>query len=532
MRIQIKFDGSNILQKVEFFFIDYGIYDPTLEKIEDVSILFGGTSLQHPHADHARFFSHYHLKGGDPKKPNLGCEISRKKYNKLVNSIIAISSIMIDLSKDNNGFHLAIPSSYAEIQNDNKNIKTIFGNETELFEIIKKDEKYKSDINKKEFTMHTINIKNGVQFIGDFHHAGTNNMYKLNEKERGLYKKIFKILQNLIDANGKYDEKLQRNLKYNIEIANHLKHEMVSLHKCGRFFCKTKPVEETSNNTSGNIYTMNADVCEYTNYKKPTLLSNDALIDTSLHTEKVGAHNNETDVVLLARNSYKYIDMNAAKNIFDATQEFLGYYLEIDKYINIMNKYDKKKPNIPFYNDYKTHIMDKKINFQAIKVINFYNRSIQNHSEEIIKEWHMNIHLPLNEDDKTQFGTINWLVVKPSSHRSSPLDISTSLGVYSARRFEKNALIGIFFQKDQFNEKTAMNDDLKYAFRSKKYGIINTKYPIGTGPNCQFDMAMHMIVRNINEEQVNAIIDDYGLVKATTVINPNDEIYITKKRIL
>ena len=45
-------------------------------------------------------------------------------------------------------------------------------------------------------------------------------------------------------------------------------------------------------------------------------------------------------------------------------------------------------------------------------------------------------------------------------------------------------------------------------------------------------MAMHMIVRNINEEQINAIIDDYGLVRATKLINPNDEIYITKKRIL
>ena len=77
-----------------------------------------------------------------------------------------------------------------------------------------------------------------------------------------------------------------------------------------------------------------------------------------------------------------------------------------------------------------------------------------------------------------------------------------------------------------------MNYDLNYAFRSKTNGIINTKNPIGIGPQCQFDMAMHMIVRNIHEEQVNAIIDDYGLVKAKKLINPNDEIYITKKHIL
>ena len=128
------------------------------------------------------------------KKPNIGCEINRNKYNELVNSKIAISSIMIDLSKDNIGFHLAIPSSYSEIQNDNKTIQTVLGNETETFEIFKKDENYPSDINKKVFTMHTINIKNGVQFMGDVHHAGTNNMYKLNVDDRRDYKKKLQYL--------------------------------------------------------------------------------------------------------------------------------------------------------------------------------------------------------------------------------------------------------------------------------------------------------------------------------------------------
>ena len=45
-------------------------------------------------------------------------------------------------------------------------------------------------------------------------------------------------------------------------------------------------------------------------------------------------------------------------------------------------------------------------------------------------------------------------------------------------------------------------------------------------------MAMHMIVKNINEEQVNAFIDDNGIVTAMKLIMPNDEIYISKKRTL
>ena len=87
----------------------------------------------------------------------------------------------------------------------------------------------------------------------------------------------------------------------------------------------------------------------------------------------------------------------------------------------------------------------------------------------------MYIHLPLNNIHKNHYAEIHWLIVKPSLLHTSQKDYGTSLGVYSARRFEKNALIGIFFQKDKFNEKYLLGEELKYAFKSKHMILLTRK---------------------------------------------------------
>ena len=82
-----------------------------MERIEDVSILFGGNMNQHPHADHARKYV-YLEKQDKNDKEHVGFEINRGEYNDSVNSEFGIKSMMMDLSMENNGFYLAIPSSY------------------------------------------------------------------------------------------------------------------------------------------------------------------------------------------------------------------------------------------------------------------------------------------------------------------------------------------------------------------------------------------------------------------------------------
>lgn len=497
------------------------------ERIEDVSLIFGGTTLQHPHADHSRLYNYYVLTG--TKDRHIGFEINRNKYNSLVNNEHAISSIMIDMSIDKSGFHLAIPSSYVEFQNDNT-LKTVLGNEHESFNIIKKEEMFISKINHEEFKMNTILIEKGVQFIGDFHHAGTNNMFKFTENENKDFIEKHTELYHRINQHNevKIDDDFTEFISYKIA-------SMPYLHKNCRFFLKTKPIGEDESLTNLNVYTMNTDVCEYTNYVPKGNMSDVSLSDSISPTiaNINNIENNDSNNSKLVNYCNDYIFKSDGKHY--ATQLFLVRYLEINRFKKIMGMYTNIKRRNEcqrLYDDFKTITNETKISFVYIQTTNNVNRIDVNKTNTPNDEWHMKIVLPQLTPETNSTIEINWLIVKKSSYnnytRQLP-DDTILFGVYADRVFESKSLIGIYFHNGVFNEKIVKTDDLNYAFKSNTHNTINSKHAVGTHAYSKFDMAMHMIVNHDDEQFVNAYVNDNGLVYASKNIFPGHEIYFSKQ---
>ena len=83
-----------------------------------------------------------------------------------------------------------------------------------------------------------------------------------------------------------------------------------------------------------------------------------------------------------------------------------------------------------------------------------------------------------------------------------------------------------FFQNAAFDAKNGINDNLIYSFKSETHGIINAVLPIEAFKESNYDMAMHMIVRSDDENIVNAMIDDNGLVFTTKLLERGTEIIL------
>jgi hypothetical protein len=106
------------------------LFNPEFEAIGDLSLLIGGTADQKIHCDIPRLFCYWN----NGKNPDnlvklsgaygyFGHEINRKFYNDAVSSKYGQSSIIIDLSGEQLGFHLTI-SKYL-IEEISKNHCTI-----------------------------------------------------------------------------------------------------------------------------------------------------------------------------------------------------------------------------------------------------------------------------------------------------------------------------------------------------------------------------------------------------------------------
>ena len=113
-----------------------GIVKKEHEIIDDVSLIIGGSKIQAMHGDHSRLFAYI-----DDK--DLCHEINRDNYNKAVSSKYAPSSVLLDLSHDESGFYLAIPSFSYE-SHDATNTATIkFSDSTSPFQVKKEVKKEK-----------------------------------------------------------------------------------------------------------------------------------------------------------------------------------------------------------------------------------------------------------------------------------------------------------------------------------------------------------------------------------------------------
>jgi hypothetical protein len=134
LQIPIK-DESETYNLVKKSLVEQKIIDPVNETIYDVSLLIGGTEMQHPHYDFSRTICSFlpsTIKG--EKRNNValyepGWEINREIYNEDMAGQYAPSSIIIDLSEKQHGFFIGIPRKYFE---DSESAKIMHGKKNQV----------------------------------------------------------------------------------------------------------------------------------------------------------------------------------------------------------------------------------------------------------------------------------------------------------------------------------------------------------------------------------------------------------------
>jgi hypothetical protein len=112
-RLQIEFlRDSETFKAARALLVAYGLFDEKNEDIGDLSILIGGTEIQEPHGDFPRLFCVFKTEELEENVEEHGYELNRKTYNASVSSKHGPSSVIMDLSEDNDGFNMALPNCY------------------------------------------------------------------------------------------------------------------------------------------------------------------------------------------------------------------------------------------------------------------------------------------------------------------------------------------------------------------------------------------------------------------------------------
>ena len=172
-------ESSPEMQAVRNLLVKNKIINNRDETIHGLVLIIGGTKEQNLHFDFQRnncCFSKsrlYNDQFDDQLKDEyeVGWEVNREAYNNAMKMRNGHSSVLIDASKLQKGFKIAIPTKFFEFSDDNKHASIKNGNDR--FKVVRKG---------SEITV--INVSGGCQFTGDFAHCGANNVSDVpREKE-------------------------------------------------------------------------------------------------------------------------------------------------------------------------------------------------------------------------------------------------------------------------------------------------------------------------------------------------------------
>jgi hypothetical protein len=122
--------------------VDEGLVDLSYEKVEDVSLLIGGTTNQRIHTDHSRLYAYF----SDANEELVAHEVNREKYNDALSSKYAPSSILSDLSNDKSGFYLTLPLSAVDFDENKGNAIIKFNCTNDHFPIAYENRAKKPDV--------------------------------------------------------------------------------------------------------------------------------------------------------------------------------------------------------------------------------------------------------------------------------------------------------------------------------------------------------------------------------------------------
>jgi hypothetical protein len=172
------------------------LFNHKKEYLEEISLLIGGLQIQHPHCDFQRAYAQ--VKFGN-NKLHVIHEIGRKAYNEAMDSPFAPSSIIFNMSCNNNGCKITILASYCRKTDDPNYISIKFGG-NHVYKVISRTEKKSYDGSNK-LKLITIEVPHGIQFVGDFMHAGANITKYLKTEPLDSWHNFVKFIACLCSAN-------------------------------------------------------------------------------------------------------------------------------------------------------------------------------------------------------------------------------------------------------------------------------------------------------------------------------------------
>jgi hypothetical protein len=124
-----------------------------------------------------------------------------------------------------------------------------------------------------------------------------------------------------------------------------------------------------------------------------------------------------------------------------------------------------------------------------------------------------------NDNNELFVPLVSWLVVRESKQSKN------ETGVFAARNFEKNEVIGLFYGQIITEEIPS-----EYA-KQTKYGVFDPLRGFAdSGSVTKYTMAMHLIIEVNNKLLINARMDPNNfLVQATKTIAIGEEIFVAKR---
>jgi hypothetical protein len=170
----------------------HGMFDPQVEKLDDIGMLIGGTEDQSLHHDVARQMVSWMpevAEGGSTYLAVAGWEVDRKEYNEAMASPHAPSSLVIGMG-DYREVLLGVQKDQIQRLSERRRCKIIHGN-GETYDIVRENDK-----------LVVIRAPTGCMFTGDFPHAGVRNIVPSSHEDTLLVKlnqRILTALQELPD---------------------------------------------------------------------------------------------------------------------------------------------------------------------------------------------------------------------------------------------------------------------------------------------------------------------------------------------
>lgn len=244
---------------------DNKVVDKYIERIHGVALIFGGTLEQAHHYDMSRNYTSFYKidkkHSADLNKAHnyeAGWEVNREAYNNAMMMSNAHTSILIDVSNEQKGFKIGIPTSYLEFKEDDKKAS-----------IKKGDDEF--EVCQTETKTTTINVSGGCQFVGDFVHCGADNVTGIASEVK--FRELMKAIETIKNSGSAKMKEVDNILK--------MFQAFKGLNNFCRLFLATDPLVNNPVVSAANVGIVVDDILYELNYMNDTTIHQETATPTT-----------------------------------------------------------------------------------------------------------------------------------------------------------------------------------------------------------------------------------------------------------